>query len=135
MRWAKKGMVKIDRLISPGHSTIINFTVRASMPLYSRKHPQLIYFTTKNEKYRAFATPITLQIFPQNLLKTGVVNKVNKKVELVRDITQSLGIDVGEFPIVFHNLNSYRETLAEYFIHNESKENKSRKDSKKGSRF
>lgn len=131
MRWAKKGMVKIDRLISPGQSTIIDFTVRATMPLYSRKHPQLIYFTTRNEKYRAFATPITLQIFPQNLLKTGVVNKVNEKVELVRNSIQELGINVGEFPIVFHNLNSYRETLSEYFIHSESKENKNKKVLKK----
>ncbi|MFX1518542.1 MAG: hypothetical protein ACFFCD_01260 [Promethearchaeota archaeon] len=120
MRWAKNGTVKIDRLLSPGQSISIEFTIRASMPLYSRKHPRLVYFTTKNEKYRAFATPLTLQIFPQNLLKTGVVNKVNEQIDLVRKIVEEIGINIGEFPIVYHNLNSYRETLSEYFALNKN---------------
>ncbi len=121
MRLAKNGMVKIDRLLSPGHSILIEFTIQASMPLYSRKHPQLVYFTMDNEKYRAFTTPITIQIFPKDLLKTGVVNKINEKVELVRNIMDKLGITVGEFPIVYHNLNSYRKTLSEYLIYEDNK--------------
>jgi len=126
-------MVKIDRSIAPGHLIFIEFTIRGSMPLHSRKHPQLIYFTLKNEKYRAFTPPITIQIFPKNLLTTGVVNKLTKKVDQVRNIMDELGITVGEFPIVYHNLNSYRKTLSEYFVHNEIKENKNKGRSKKPS--
>jgi hypothetical protein len=129
MRLAKEGTVKIDRLLSPGQSIEIEFTVRALKPLYSRKHPQLIYFTAKNEKYRAFTTPITLQIYPKGILTTGVVNKFNKKMHLVRDIVNELDIDIGEFPIIFHNLNSYRETLSEYLSYENNKDK--RKHSKK----
>jgi hypothetical protein len=129
MRLAKEGTVKIDRLLSPGQSIEIEFSVRALKPLYSRKHPQLIYFTAKNEKYRAFTTPITLQIYPKNVLTTGVVNEFNKRMHLVKDIVNELDIDIGEFPIIFHNLDSYRENLSEYLSYGDSKDK--RKHSKK----
>jgi len=126
MRLVKNNTVIIDRLLSPGQSIVIELTIRASKPLYSRKNPQLIYLTAKKEKYRAFAIPITLQIFPRKVLETGVVDSINEKVDLVQNIMSELKINVGEFPIVYHNLNSYRETLSEYFVHKKTKEDKSK---------
>ncbi len=129
IRMAKNGGMKIDRLFSPGQSMNIEVLVRVTEPLYSKKHPQLFYFTMKNEKYRAFATPITLQVFPKNLLKVGVVNEIREKVETIWDIMDELGIHVGKFPIVYHNLNSFRETLSEYFNFNDNKGHKNKRRS------
>jgi len=131
IRLAKNGGMKIDRLLSPGQSIDIEVLIRVTEPLYSKKHPLLIYFTMKNEKYRAFATPLTLQVFPKNVLKAGVVNEIKEKVETVWKIMDELGIHVGEFPIVYHNLNSFRETLSEYFNFNENKEHKNKRRSTK----
>jgi len=131
MRLAKKGMVRIDRSLPAGTTIRIEFAIRASTPFYSRKHPQLIYFSTKNEKHRIFTTPITLQVYPKNVLKEGIADKINKMIFLVHEILKELEIMVGEFPIVYHNLMSYRETLSEFFIYKENNEDTQKRRFKK----
>lgn len=134
MRLAKNGIVKINRFLSPGKSILIEFTIQASKPLYSRKHPQLIYFNTKNEKYRAFSTPVTIHIYPNGLLKTDVVNKINEKVGQISEFMIELGIILGKFPIVYHNIYSYNEALSEYLFQ-EKKIESGKKKLKKNFRF
>ncbi len=126
MRFAKNGTIIIDRLLSPRQSMLIEFKIRISKPLHSKKNPQLNYINVKNEKFRAFTTPFTLQVYPRGVLKTGVANRIKGKVSQVSDITEELGITIGEFPIVYHDTNSYSETLAEYYFNEEGKKGKNK---------
>ena len=116
------GTIEINRFLSTNDPILIEFTVRASIPFYSRTHPQLIYLNKKNVKCRAFTSPVTLQVYPKKTLKTGVVSEINKKVSLVANIVKELGITLGEFPIVYHDINSFREALSEYYFRYETEE-------------
>jgi len=116
------GTIEINRFLSTNDPILIEFTVRASIPFYSRMHPQLIYLNKKNVKCRAFTSPVTLQVYPKKTLKTGVVSEINKKVSLVANIVKELGITLGEFPIVYHDINSFREALSEYYFRYETEE-------------
>ncbi len=116
IRLAKNGKVKINRFLSHGQSMPIEFTVRVSSPLYSRKHPQLIYQTTKSEKFRAFSIPVSFQVYPKGVLKSGVASKINEKIGIATDIIEGLGIAIGEFPIIYYDIASYREALSEYLV-------------------
>ncbi|MFX1466512.1 MAG: hypothetical protein ACFFA5_08575, partial [Promethearchaeota archaeon] len=127
----KNGTVEINRFLSPGHLIDIEFTIQASAPFYNKTHPRLIFLNTKNEKRRAFTSPLSIQVYPKNTLKTGVVSEINEKIDLVEDILQELGIVIGKFPILYHDINSYRETLAEYYFRYESEERGKKHRSKK----
>ncbi|MFX1518699.1 MAG: hypothetical protein ACFFCD_02080 [Promethearchaeota archaeon] len=128
---AKNGTVEINRFLSPSNPIEIEVKIQASKPFYKRIHPRLIYLNKKNEKCQAFASPLTLQVYPKSVLKSGVVNEVNEKVNLVVEIIEELGITLGEFPIIFHDINSYRETLAEYYFRYEIDANGKKHHSKK----
>ncbi len=118
----KDSTIEINRFLSPGQSINIEFTVQVSTPFYNRTHPRLAYLNTKNEKCLAFTSPLRLQVYPKNTLKTGVVSEINEKVSLLANIIEEQGITLGEFPIIFHNINSYREALAEYYFRYETKD-------------
>jgi hypothetical protein len=127
----KNSVIEINRFLSPDTPVEIEFKFRASTPFYKRIHPRLVYLNTKNEKCRAFTSPLTLQVYPKNILKTGVVNEINEKVGLVAEIIKKLGIKLGEFPIIYHDVNSYREALAEYYVRYEIKHNEKKHRTKK----
>jgi hypothetical protein len=120
-RLMKKGIIEINRFIYPNTPIEITFKVQASTPFYKRMHPRLIFLNIKKEKRRVFTSPFTLQVYPKNTLKTGIVNEINEKVGLVAEIIKKLGIKLGEFPIIYHDTNSYREALAEYYFRYEIK--------------
>jgi hypothetical protein len=128
---AKNGTIEINRFLSPGSPIVIEFTVQASTLFYNRTHPRLIYLNSKNEKCYAFISPITLQAYPKHLLKSGVVSEINEKVDLVVDIMEELGITLGEFPIIYHDINSYRGALVEYYFRYETKDDGEMPHSKK----
>jgi hypothetical protein len=125
------GTIEVNRFLTPNNPIFIEFTVQASTPFYNRTHPRLIYLNTKNEKCRAFTSPLTLQVYPKQVLKTGVVSEINEKIGLVGDILEELGITLGEFPIIYHDINSYREALAEYYFRYETEESGKKPRSKK----
>jgi len=130
VRIAKRGSVQINSLLSAGQNISIEFVVSSSTPLYSRKHPQLIYNDTKNEKCRAFTKPITMRIYPKGVLKSDMLQKIEENIDLVKDIIDVLGINVGEFPVVYHNIDSFRKTLVQYYIKEDS-EHKGKRRRKK----
>jgi len=131
IRLAKNGAVKLNRLLSPGQSLLIEFSIQAFTPLFSRKHPQLIYLSTKNEKFRVFSTPYAIQVYPKDVLKTDLVRKIDEKISRIMNIMDELGVTIGEFPIIYHNINSYHKTLSEYQMHEENKKVKKRSSKKK----
>lgn len=131
IRLAKNGAVKLNRLLSPGQSLLIEFRIQAFTPLFSRKHPQLIYLSTKNEKFRVFSTPFAIQVYPKDVLKTGLVRKIDEKISRIMNIMDELRVTRGEFPIIYHNINSYHKTLSEYLMPEENKKAKKRSSKKK----
>ncbi|WP_287586432.1 hypothetical protein [Candidatus Borrarchaeum sp.] len=128
---AKNGTIEINRFLSPGNPIKIEFQVQASTPLHNKAHPRLLYLNTKNEKCRAFTLPLTLQVYPKNALKSGVVCTINEKINLVKGILKELGIILGEFPVLYHDINSYREALAEYYFRYKTDEGGKKHRSKK----
>jgi hypothetical protein len=70
-------------------------------------------------------------VYPKKTLGTGVINEINEKVDLVAEIIKKLGIKLGEFPIIYHDINSYREALAEFYFRYEIEDDRKKHRSKK----